>query len=114
MASGSYMTPIYSRSQSEVQGDLHTLVLQCHIETHEIHRGKGPEREHAGGWSETSHLSSSSTNLTRGLAARRLFKVPPCRKGTTYLQTSKSHLGFELRPYDTAVSVADHCTGWVT
>ncbi|GFV34321.1 hypothetical protein TNCV_4023361 [Trichonephila clavipes] len=23
MASGSYMTPIYSRSQSEVQGDLH-------------------------------------------------------------------------------------------
>ncbi|GFV08378.1 hypothetical protein TNCV_328121 [Trichonephila clavipes] len=25
MASGSYMTPIYSRSQSEVQGDLHKL-----------------------------------------------------------------------------------------
>ncbi|GFV64117.1 hypothetical protein TNCV_1281141 [Trichonephila clavipes] len=25
MASGSYMSPIYSRSQSEVQGDLHTL-----------------------------------------------------------------------------------------
>ncbi|GFV47998.1 hypothetical protein TNCV_4150841 [Trichonephila clavipes] len=25
MASGSFMTPIYSRSQSEVQGDLHNL-----------------------------------------------------------------------------------------
>ncbi|GFU44576.1 uncharacterized protein TNCV_1506841 [Trichonephila clavipes] len=25
MATGSYMTPIYSRSQSEVQGDLHTV-----------------------------------------------------------------------------------------
>ncbi|GFU80770.1 hypothetical protein TNCV_514971 [Trichonephila clavipes] len=25
MATGSYMTPIYSRSQSEVQGDLHIV-----------------------------------------------------------------------------------------
>ncbi|GFU18257.1 uncharacterized protein TNCV_1594191 [Trichonephila clavipes] len=25
MATGSYMTPIYSRSQSEVQGDLHII-----------------------------------------------------------------------------------------
>ncbi|GFT31229.1 hypothetical protein TNCV_3480371 [Trichonephila clavipes] len=25
MATGSYMTPIYSRSQSQVQGDLHNL-----------------------------------------------------------------------------------------
>ncbi|GFY22904.1 hypothetical protein TNCV_2181651 [Trichonephila clavipes] len=29
MATGSYMTPIYSRSQSEVQGDLH----KCRIMT---------------------------------------------------------------------------------
>ncbi|GFW80935.1 hypothetical protein TNCV_3780141 [Trichonephila clavipes] len=27
MASGSYMTPIYSRSQSEVQGDLPNLIV---------------------------------------------------------------------------------------
>ncbi|GFV95908.1 protein GVQW3 [Trichonephila clavipes] len=26
MATGSYLTPIYSRSQSEVQGDLHTVL----------------------------------------------------------------------------------------
>ncbi|GFT18546.1 hypothetical protein TNCV_176501 [Trichonephila clavipes] len=26
MATGSYMTPIYSRSQSEVQGDLHNSI----------------------------------------------------------------------------------------
>ncbi|GFX68613.1 hypothetical protein TNCV_1800261 [Trichonephila clavipes] len=32
------------------------------------------------GWSEASHLSSPSTNLTRGLAARRQFRVPPCLK----------------------------------
>ncbi|GFV40863.1 hypothetical protein TNCV_1637471 [Trichonephila clavipes] len=27
MATGSYMTPIYSRSQSEVQGDLHNVTI---------------------------------------------------------------------------------------
>ncbi|GFW02520.1 hypothetical protein TNCV_2455361 [Trichonephila clavipes] len=27
MATGSFMTPIYSRSQSEVQGDLHKLIV---------------------------------------------------------------------------------------
>ncbi|GFW01274.1 hypothetical protein TNCV_5029301 [Trichonephila clavipes] len=33
MASGSYMTPIYSRSQSEVQGDLHkvSFLFRVHI-----------------------------------------------------------------------------------
>ncbi|GFV86618.1 hypothetical protein TNCV_4184721 [Trichonephila clavipes] len=35
-------------------------------------------------WSKTSLLSSSSTNLTRGLAARRPFRKPPLRKGTTH------------------------------
>ncbi|GFV69599.1 hypothetical protein TNCV_4507141 [Trichonephila clavipes] len=28
MATGSYMTPIYSRSQSEIQGDLHTVTIR--------------------------------------------------------------------------------------
>ncbi|GFS90136.1 hypothetical protein TNCV_508041 [Trichonephila clavipes] len=77
------------------------------MKAHEIHRGKRPvvrmslsvtlstiqvavgilarfqpnlEREHPGG-SETSLLFSPSTNLTRGLAARLLFRVPPYRKG---------------------------------
>ncbi|GFX45068.1 hypothetical protein TNCV_3431161 [Trichonephila clavipes] len=33
------------------------------------------------GWSEVSHLSSPSTNLTRGIAARRLFRVPHAAQG---------------------------------
>ncbi|GFY33320.1 hypothetical protein TNCV_1897721 [Trichonephila clavipes] len=37
----------------------------------------------------------------RGLAARRLFRVPPCRKDTIHLQTSMSSLGFESSPYGT-------------
>ncbi|GFW15825.1 uncharacterized protein TNCV_1545591 [Trichonephila clavipes] len=62
------------------------------------------------GWLEASHLTSSSTNHTRGLAARRLFRVPPCRKGTIRLQTSMSSPGFEPSPYSTAVSIANHYT----
>ncbi|GFU06205.1 hypothetical protein TNCV_4765121 [Trichonephila clavipes] len=55
-----------------------------------------------------------STNYTRGLAARRLFRVPPCRKGTIHLQTSMPSQGFEPSPYGIAVSVANHYTGWAT
>ncbi|GFT16728.1 hypothetical protein TNCV_1333441 [Trichonephila clavipes] len=58
-----------------------------------------------------SHLSFPSTNHTRGLAARRLFSVPPCRKGTIHLQTSMPSPGFKPSPYDNAVSVANHSTG---
>ncbi|GFX58028.1 hypothetical protein TNCV_4047861 [Trichonephila clavipes] len=50
----------------------------------------------------------------RELAARRLFKVPPCHEGTIHLQTSMSSPGFEPRLNDTAVSVANHYTGWTT
>ncbi|GFU08402.1 transposable element Tcb2 transposase [Trichonephila clavipes] len=53
------------------------------------------------------------TNHTRGLAARRLFRVPPCCKGTIHLQTSISSPGFEPRAYGIAVSVANHCSGGV-
>ncbi|GFY27885.1 hypothetical protein TNCV_243501 [Trichonephila clavipes] len=59
-----------------------------------------------------SHLSSTSTNLTRGLAAHRLFRGPPCHKGTLHLQTPMPSLGFEPRPYGTAVSIINHYTGW--
>ncbi|GFV47290.1 hypothetical protein TNCV_4829461 [Trichonephila clavipes] len=42
-------------------------------------------RKNTLGFSGTSHLSSPSTSLTRGLAARRLFtrRVPPCFSFTT-------------------------------
>ncbi|GFX92922.1 hypothetical protein TNCV_914721 [Trichonephila clavipes] len=60
------------------------------------------------------YLSSPSTNLTRELVARRLFKVPPCREGTIHLQTSMSSAKFEPRSFGTAVSVANHYTGWAT
>ncbi|GFU95103.1 hypothetical protein TNCV_4138871 [Trichonephila clavipes] len=38
-------------------------------------------REDTWKWSGASHLSTPSTNHIRGLAARRLFRVSPCRKG---------------------------------
>ncbi|GFX72923.1 hypothetical protein TNCV_1752301 [Trichonephila clavipes] len=59
-------------------------------------------RENIWRWSEVSHLSSPSTNLTRGLAAQWLFREPPCHKGTIHLQTPMLSPGFETRPYDTA------------
>ncbi|GFV95231.1 hypothetical protein TNCV_1293491 [Trichonephila clavipes] len=54
----------------------------------------------------------SFPNLTRGLAAKRLFKVPPCHKSTVHLQTSMPSSGFEPRPYGMAVSFTNHYTGW--
>ncbi|GFW30348.1 hypothetical protein TNCV_3851191 [Trichonephila clavipes] len=61
-----------------------------------------------------SQLSSFSTSLTRRLAARWLFRVPPCRKSTIHLKTSMSSPGFEPIPHGKAVSVANHYTGWAT
>ncbi|GFY25733.1 uncharacterized protein TNCV_3060641 [Trichonephila clavipes] len=49
-----------------------------------------------------SHLSFPSTNLTRGLTDRWLFRIPPCREGTTHLQTSMPSPGFQPRSYGTA------------
>ncbi|GFV50973.1 hypothetical protein TNCV_302341 [Trichonephila clavipes] len=42
---------------------------------------------------------SASTNLTRGLATRWLFRVLQCREGTINLQTSMPSPGFKSRPY---------------
>ncbi|GFV64830.1 uncharacterized protein TNCV_809271 [Trichonephila clavipes] len=53
--------------------------------------------------SEAPCLSSPSINLTRGLAARRLFIIPPCREGTIQLQISMPSPEFEPRPYGTAL-----------
>ncbi|GFW43829.1 hypothetical protein TNCV_2854621 [Trichonephila clavipes] len=63
------------------------------------------------GWSGASHLSSSSTNLTRGLVAQLLFKVPPCREVTIHSQISMPSPGFEPSPICSALSVANHYTG---
>ncbi|GFV24658.1 hypothetical protein TNCV_3339741 [Trichonephila clavipes] len=71
------------------------------------------EGEHRGR-SGASHLSSTSTNLTRRLETRRLFRVPTCRKGTIQLQTSMPSPGLEPRPYSTSVSVTNHYTEWAT
>ncbi|GFV25930.1 hypothetical protein TNCV_2920411 [Trichonephila clavipes] len=68
-------------------------------------------RENTLGWTWASHLSSPSTNLTRGLASRRLFIVTLCREGTIHLQTSMPSPGFEPKPYNTAISVTNHYTG---
>ncbi|GFY08799.1 hypothetical protein TNCV_4659921 [Trichonephila clavipes] len=69
-------------------------------------------KESPWGFPGISHLSSPSTNLTRGLAARQLFKVPLCRKGTKHLQTLMPSQGLEPKPCGTAVSVTNHYTGW--
>ncbi|GFS63546.1 fibroblast growth factor receptor-like 1 [Trichonephila clavipes] len=58
--------------------------------------GENPEESGA------SDLSFPSINLTRGPAARRLFRVPPCHEGTIHLQTSMPSPGFKPRPYGTA------------
>ncbi|GFW51482.1 hypothetical protein TNCV_4211601 [Trichonephila clavipes] len=59
-----------------------------------------------------SHLSSPFSNLTKGLAARRLFRVPHCHEGTIHLKTSMPSPTFEPRPHGTAASVTNHHTGW--
>ncbi|GFW14368.1 hypothetical protein TNCV_3327811 [Trichonephila clavipes] len=64
------------------------------------------------GWSAASHDFSPSPNLTRRLAARRLFRILPCREGTIHLQISMPSLVLEPGPYGTAVSINNHHTGW--
>ncbi|GFY32674.1 hypothetical protein TNCV_4637811 [Trichonephila clavipes] len=50
----------------------------------------------------------------RGLAARRLFRIPPFREGTIHLQTSMFSPEFKPTPNVTAVSVSNYYTGWAT
>ncbi|GFT94304.1 hypothetical protein TNCV_4376091 [Trichonephila clavipes] len=68
-------------------------VVSCSFEHHAgdntICLGSTPIfRENIRRWSEAVQLSYPSTNFTRELAVRSLFRVPPCRKGTIHLQTS--------------------------
>ncbi|GFT11960.1 hypothetical protein TNCV_725671 [Trichonephila clavipes] len=112
---------------------------ECQIEAQEIHPGIGLRcmpvvscsfehhvgdstiwlgsipilRENIRRWSEASQLSSPFTNLMRELAARWLFREPPCHKGTIHLQTSTLSPEFEPMPYDAAVSVTNYYIRWV-
>ncbi|GFW61464.1 hypothetical protein TNCV_347121 [Trichonephila clavipes] len=65
-------------------------------------------RENTMGWSVASQLSSPSTNLTRGPAARRYLEYPHTTK-TLYIYMNVSQ-GFKPRFYDTTISVAKHFT----
>ncbi|GFS88835.1 hypothetical protein TNCV_1000451 [Trichonephila clavipes] len=56
------------------------------------------------GWQYMAHVPR--------LAARQLFRVLPCRKGTIDFQTSIPSPGSDPRTYGTAVSVTNHYTGW--
>ncbi|GFY06274.1 hypothetical protein TNCV_2680661 [Trichonephila clavipes] len=69
-------------------------------------------KENTLGWSGASHLSSPSTNLTRRLVARQLFRVPPHHETTIHLQTAMPSLGIKPRSYGTAVSITNHYSGW--
>ncbi|GFX83612.1 hypothetical protein TNCV_325611 [Trichonephila clavipes] len=75
----------------------------------EVKNGRDPPllRENTLEVVRASHLSSPSTNLTRGFVARRLFKVLPCREGTIHLRTSLFFPGLERRLNGTD-------TGWAT
>ncbi|GFX54167.1 hypothetical protein TNCV_2338031 [Trichonephila clavipes] len=68
-------------------------------------------RENTLGLVRSSHLSCPSTNLMRGFAARRPFRVPPHHEDNIHLQTSMPCMEFEPRSYGTAVSVANDYTG---
>ncbi|GFV30090.1 hypothetical protein TNCV_3478331 [Trichonephila clavipes] len=62
---------------------------------------------------EVSPPLSPSTNPTRGLAARRLLNYP-MPQGLYIYKHPYSLLGLRNHPYGTAISVANHYTGWVT
>ncbi|GFV44212.1 hypothetical protein TNCV_1825791 [Trichonephila clavipes] len=62
------------------------------------------EGEHPGEEPVASHLSSSSTNLTRGLVPRRLFRELPRSQDTIYLQTYMPSPGFKPRSYGTTLA----------
>ncbi|GFX46213.1 hypothetical protein TNCV_2298621 [Trichonephila clavipes] len=66
--------------------------------------GKTPWR-----WSGVSPSILPPTS-TRGLADRRLFRVPLCRKGTIHLQTHTPSPGFEPRPIGSVVNLTNHYT----
>ncbi|GFT87620.1 hypothetical protein TNCV_3866521 [Trichonephila clavipes] len=91
------MTPVVSRSFEHHTGD-GTIWLGSSTNL---------EEEHSEGGQEASHLSTSSTNPTRGHAAQRLCRVPPCRKGTIHLQTSMTSPRFEPSPCGTTVIIAN-------
>ncbi|GFX62041.1 hypothetical protein TNCV_2227671 [Trichonephila clavipes] len=56
------------------------------------------EGEHPGsGGLDTSHLSFPSTNLSKRLTARRIFRVSPCLKGTLHLKNIPTFPGIRTQ-----------------
>ncbi|GFT12303.1 hypothetical protein TNCV_4005591 [Trichonephila clavipes] len=94
-----YVTPVVSRIFEHHTGDSTILLVSTPV-----------LRQDTWWWSEASPLYFPSTNLTRGLAAGRLFRVPACCEGTIPLQTSMSSPRFEPRLDGTAVSDINHYT----
>ncbi|GFV46651.1 hypothetical protein TNCV_4226661 [Trichonephila clavipes] len=94
-------TPVVSRSLEHNVGDSTFWLISTPF-----------LRENTLGASGAFHISSPSINLTRGLAARRLFEVPPCREGTIHLQTSMPSPGLKPRSNGTGVRVTNRYTGW--
>ncbi|GFW08833.1 transposable element Tc3 transposase [Trichonephila clavipes] len=90
-------TPVVSRNSEHHAGDSKIRLSSTPI-----------LKENTLGVVKVSHLFSPSTNFTRGLAARRLFEVLPCRKGTIHLQTSNAFSGIRAQAQDTATSVTNH------
>ncbi|GFV75981.1 hypothetical protein TNCV_1455781 [Trichonephila clavipes] len=78
-------------------------------------QAKHNQGEHSGDRQRPpTSLPLPPTTQTKGLVARWLFRVPPCRKGTIYLQTSMSSPGCEPRPSGTAVNVTNRYTELTT
>ncbi|GFS56002.1 hypothetical protein TNCV_2564481 [Trichonephila clavipes] len=65
------------------------------------------------GCTGASHLSSPSTNLTRGLAARDCYLEYPHATKALYIYKHPCLLR-DSNPVPTALSVANHYTGWTT
>ncbi|GFX46216.1 hypothetical protein TNCV_2298651 [Trichonephila clavipes] len=69
-------------------------------------------------WSKCGEVAQTvakpglTASLTRGHAARWLFRVTLCHKGAIDLQITMPSPGFEPKPYGTAGSVTNHYTGW--
>ncbi|GFW19945.1 hypothetical protein TNCV_866511 [Trichonephila clavipes] len=77
------------------------------------------EGEYPGGQGPPTSLPLPPTSR-ENLRLDGCLKYPPATKerdtftSTIHLQTSMSSPGFEPRPNGTAVSVANHYTGWTT
>ncbi|GFW90976.1 hypothetical protein TNCV_1758501 [Trichonephila clavipes] len=89
MATGSYMTPIYSRSQSEVQGDLHKLSYS-NLDSDEdirLNESDSEESEEIADLSDTPVIHSYS-EVSRDRIEACLWAPTMCGQLSKWKQTS--------------------------